>query len=78
MELTVNIGYEQLLYLIKQLPANQISKLKTDLNDNSIVPKSKAEISDFQKFLLQGPVMSKEQYDTFLENRKHYNQWRTK
>jgi hypothetical protein len=30
MELTLNIGYDQLLHLVKQLPANQIAKLNRD------------------------------------------------
>jgi len=78
MELNLNIEYEQLLFLIKQLPANQIAKLKTEIDDNFILVKSKDEISDFQQFLLNGPVMTEGQYDAFLENRKHFNQWRTK
>jgi len=78
MELSLNIGYEQLLFLIKQLPANQIEKLKNDIEINYKFVQSEQEISEFQKFLLKGPVMSKEQYNTFLENRKHFNQWRTK
>jgi len=36
MELNLNIEYEQLLFLIKQLPANQIAKLKTDIDNNFI------------------------------------------
>lgn len=78
MELTLNIGYEQLLLLVKQLPANQIAKLKTDLDDEFVLLKAKTEITELQKFLLNGPVMSKEQYNTYLENRKHFTQWRTK
>jgi hypothetical protein len=78
MELTLNIGYDQLLFLIKQMPANQIAKLKNDIDDSFVLLKSKKEISDFQEFLLHGPVMSDEQYDNYLENRKHFNQWRTK
>lgn len=78
MELNLNIGYEQLLFLIKQLPANQIEKLKKDIEINYKLVQTEKEISELQKFLLNGPVMSKEQYDTYLENRKHFNQWRTK
>lgn len=77
MELKLTIGYEQLLVLIKQLPANQIAKLKTDLDEKYILSKSKTEISEFQDFLLNGPVMSKEQYNQYLENRKNFTQWRT-
>jgi hypothetical protein len=32
MELTLNIGYDQLLLLVKQLPANQIAKLKSEFD----------------------------------------------
>lgn len=78
MELNFNIEYEQLLFLIKQLPANQIEKLKNDIEITYKFVQKEQEISEFQKLLLNGPVMSKEQYDTFLENRKHFNQWRTK
>ncbi len=78
MKLTLDIGYEQLLFLIKQMPANQIAKLKNDIDDSFVILKSKKEISDFQKFLLQGPVMNDEQYENYLENRKNFNQWRAK
>jgi hypothetical protein len=78
MELTLNIGYDQLLLLVKQLPANQIAKLKSELDDEYVLSKSKTEITEFQKFLLSGPVMSKEQYGNYVENRKHFNKWRTK
>jgi hypothetical protein len=78
MELTLNIGYDQLLLLVKQLSANQIAKLKSELDDEFVLSKSKAEITEFQKFLLNGPVMNKEQFNNYLENRKHFNKWRTK
>jgi len=77
MELTLNIGYEQLLFLIKQLPANQIAKLKSEIDDGNLLSKSDSEISDFQNFILNGPVMNEEQYDRFLEHRKQFNLWRT-
>lgn len=78
MELKVDIQYDQLLTLIKQLPAAKIVQLKSDLSDSFIEKKAKSEISDFQEFLLKGPVMSDDQYEQFLENRKQFNQWRTK
>jgi hypothetical protein len=78
MELKVDIMYEQLLKLIKQLPAGKIAQLKSELNDTYIKKKAKTEISDFQEFLLKGPVMSDNQYSQFLENRKRFNEWRVK
>ena len=76
MELTLDIGYNQVLHLVNQLPANQIVKIKYELSENNIAKKAKSEISDFQKFILSAPVMSDEQYDNFNQQRQHFNQWR--
>jgi len=76
MVLTLDIGYNQVLHLVNQLPANQIVKIKYELSENIIAKKAKSEISDFQKFILSAPVMSDEQYDNFNQQRQHFNQWR--
>ena len=76
MQLTVDLPFDQLMNLIKHLPANQIAKLKSELDDAFIDSKAKDEKTEFQKFLLMGPVMSDEQYKQFKENRKRFNQWR--
>lgn len=78
MELKINIGYNQVINLIKQLPASQIAKLKAELNDKFLEKKSKTEISEFQKFLLSGPIMTEKQHLVFKENRKQFNRWRQK
>lgn len=78
MELKIDIGYEQLLKLVKQLPAAKIVQLKSELSESLIENKSKSDNTEFQNFLLQGPVMTDNQYKQFLENRKWFNQWRTK
>jgi hypothetical protein len=74
MELKINIGYKELLELIKQLPAEQIKKLKKDLNLDPIP--SKPGASKFRDFLLQGPIMDDEQYHQFEANRQFFNAWR--
>jgi len=33
MELTLNLGYRQILNLINQLPVNQIAKIKYEMSD---------------------------------------------
>lgn len=76
MELKVDIPYDQLLTLIKQLPAVKILQLKSDLSDSFIEKKAKLEISDFQNFLLKGPVMTDDQYEQFHKNREQINIWR--
>jgi Ca2+-binding EF-hand superfamily protein len=78
MQLTVNIQYEQLIKIIRRLPANQRAKLKSDLDNNIDESKSETEKTDFQKFLLKGPVITDDQYDAFKENRKAFNQWRSR
>lgn len=76
MEVKLNIGYDQLLKLVKQLPASQLARLKTELDDKFLTNKSKEEISELQNFLLEGPVMTDDEYKLYLENRKKINQWR--
>jgi hypothetical protein len=76
MELKVDIEFDELLKLVKQLPASKLIQLKSAIENDIIETKSKEEISDFQRFLLEAPVMSDDQYEQFLENRKHFNEWR--
>lgn len=76
MELTLNMSYEQIAGLIKQLPANQIAKITKEFSESYISERAKTEISDFQKFILSGPVMSDEQYSNFKQQREHFNAWR--
>jgi hypothetical protein len=42
------------------------------------LPGKKAEKSDFQKFLISGPVMDDDHFNAFVEYRKRFNQWRLK
>lgn len=70
----LKISYEDLLDMIKQLPSKQLDRLKSDLSKlikNSGEPENGP--NDFQKFLLSGPTMSKEQYKEFQESGKHFN-----
>jgi hypothetical protein len=76
MELTSDLGYKQILHLIMQLPANQIERIKYELSETDMAEKAKKELSDFQKFILAGPIMSDEQYNNFNQQRIHLNQWR--
>jgi len=76
MELTLNLGYGQIFNLVSQLPANQIAKIKYEISEKSIAEKAKKEVSDFQKFILAGPVMNDEQYSNFNQQREHFDLWR--
>lgn len=76
MQLTVDFNIDQLIQVIKKLPAHQKDRIKAELNDAK-TEKIQIEKSDFQKFLLRGPVMSDAENNHFKENRKKMNQWRT-
>jgi len=78
MQLTVDIPYEQLIDMIRHLPANQLAKIKSDLEDAVAMDKAETGETDLQEFILKGPVMSDAQYSVFKENRKAFNQWRSK
>ncbi len=75
--LSIQIGYQQLLEAVRQLPENQLSQLMIDIKNNISKPNVVPEVSDFQQFLLSAPTMSKKQHEEFTENRKKFNQWRT-
>lgn len=87
MELTIDFKYDQILKLVKQLPYNYKKKLTLDI-EKDIKPQTKKEkttqdtgdeeYNDLQRFLLQGPLMSKEQFDTFKDLRKDFNRWLNK
>ncbi len=77
MELKIKIGYNDILDLIRQLPASQIAKLISDIDSKLIDQKSKGDISILQNLLIEGPIMQEDQYEQFLNNREYFNKWRT-
>lgn len=74
MQVQVDIGFDQLLKIVKKLPSGQLKQLKAEIekeakNDNTV---------DLETLLLNGPTATKKQLDTIAQNRKAINQWRTK
>ena len=79
MEIKVNLAYQQLLEIIKQFPASQVQKLVIDAQNVLEKKKVQKNTPSFDNdFLLSAPRMSDQQYEEFIENRKQFNQWRTK
>lgn len=76
MEITIDIGYEQLLATIKKLPAAKIKQLKAALDETFIQEKAEEDLSEFQNFLLTGPVMSSKKYEQHKIDRAHFSTWR--
>lgn len=59
------------------LSKTQINILIDELK-NLIQNKEKLPHTEFQEFLLSGPIMTDDQYAEFLETKKHINKWRIK
>lgn len=78
MELKVDIAFDQLMKAINQLPAAKIAQLKAELSEKKISTKNQTSSSNFQTFLLSGPVMDDNQYELYKETRNRLNKWRTK
>ena len=76
MEIKLDIEFEQVLELVKQLPARQLSELKSAL-EKAEKPKRKKRDS-LKKFLLEAPQFSNIQIEQIAQTRKAINQWRIK
>lgn len=75
MEVRVQIPFQQLVDIVRQLPPTQKAKLQKVL-DQEAKPTSKN--SRLTEMLLNGPVFTDKQIRTIEENRKSINQWRKK
>jgi hypothetical protein len=67
MRVQVDIGFEQLVQLARQLPQTQWKKLKQEVE--TPIPAT-TEREEFKKLLLSGPTFSKKQLDAIAETRK--------
>lgn len=74
MQVQVDIGFDQLLKIVKTLPSGQLKQLKAEIEKEAKSGKS----VDLETLLLNGPTATKKQLDTIARNRKAINQWRTK
>ena len=68
----MEIGLDQLIQAIKQLPAKQLIKLQAEINKTAPAKTAK---EDFKNFLLQAPVFSEDQILLIEEARKSINTW---
>ena len=72
MQVQVDIGFEQLLKIVKTLPSGQLKQLKVEIEKGVKSEKS----VDLEKLLLNGPTATKKQLEVIARNRKAINQWR--
>ena len=75
MQAQVDIEFDQLVKLAKQLPPLQWTKLKREVEEKVATPQQN---SDLVSLLLSAPTYTKKQLDEVTKTRKAINQWRTK
>ena len=75
MQVQVDIEFDQLVSIVKKLPAVQLRQLRAEIEREAKAPKSE---TDLEALLLNGPVATKKQLEIITKNRKAINQWRTK
>jgi len=75
MEYTFQLSINQLLNVIKTLPVNEKSFLKTCIEKEIIEEKKEDNIT---QLLLSGPTMSDEQYQSYQQLRKDFRKWSKK
>jgi hypothetical protein len=71
MQVQVDIGFDQLLKIVKKLPSGQLKQLKAEIEKEAKNEKS----VDLETLLLNGPTATKKQLDIIARNRKAINQW---
>jgi hypothetical protein len=74
MQVQLDIGFDQLLKIVKTLPSGQLKQLKLEIEKEAKGDKA----VDLETLLLNGPTATKKQLDTIAKNRKAINQWRIK
>lgn len=73
MQVQVDIGFDQLIKIVKTLPSGKLKQLKAELEKEVKSQKS----NDLENLLLNGPTATKKQIETIMKNRKEFNHWRT-
>ena len=75
MQMSIDVNIEQLLFLIRNLPEEQLLKIQAEIS-KSLKVKTSENKADYLEMLLEAPTMSEEQYQHYKENRKSFKQWR--
>jgi len=76
MQVSLNIDFEQLIRIIQSLPDDKKAIVKSRLEDKTD-EKTTLSNAEFREFLLKAPVMTDDEYASFLKNREKFNQWKS-
>ena len=74
MQIQVDIGFDDLVRMVKKLPEDQFNKLKKALE---LKESDESPSHDLESFLLKAPTFSEEQLEVIANTRKSINEWRT-
>ncbi|WP_419800772.1 hypothetical protein [Mucilaginibacter sp.] len=75
MEVKVQIPFNELVAIVRQLSSTQKVELQKELIHGTEPVAKKSRLTEL---LLNGPVFTDEQIEIIEETRKSINQWRTK
>jgi hypothetical protein len=75
MQIQVDIGFDDLIRIVKKLPREQLLKFKSELEKQDVADTQSQEL---ESFLLSAPTFSDKQLETIEQTRKAINQWRKK
>ena len=71
MEITLDIGFNQLLGIIRKLPYEQKIQLLKEVENETI----HKQTDNFSEFLLNGPIMTKEEEENFERFNEEFDKW---
>ncbi|MGN6491246.1 MAG: hypothetical protein ACTHLE_04565 [Agriterribacter sp.] len=74
MQVQVEIEFNQLLQIVRTLPAAELKQLKAEI-EKKVKHRNPGKL---EELLLNGPTATPRQLEIITQNRKSINQWRTK
>jgi len=75
MELQIDLGINQVINIIRQLPRDQKKLIKKVLDQEVLEKKIYDKKNDLVELLLTGPVMSNEEEINFKKFNKEFDKW---
>ncbi|MFN0202984.1 MAG: hypothetical protein ACKVTZ_15780 [Bacteroidia bacterium] len=73
MPLTLNIDYQQLILLVKQLSFPDLLQLKNEVEETIEVKKEISSVNSLQQKLLSCTIISEEEVDRIEQNKARFN-----
>lgn len=75
MQVQIDIGFSQLMQIVKALPPTQLKQLRLAIDEEI---QAERKPTNLETLLLSGPVATEEELAIIENNRKAINQWRIK